>query len=345
MSDLQSAKAVVRSYYDAFDASAPEDRLGALQAHAAPDYHWRGMHPFHEQASAEACISAFWTPYLDAFSSVQRREDIFLAGLNDAQGAPGTWVGSMGHLMGLFDGPWLGIAPTGKIALLRYAEFHHVKDGKITETALFCDILSVMYQAGLSPLPPQTGADFIHPGPRTHDGLLIEAQDPAEGTKTLDLVNRMCGKISEVNELIADGHAPQDLSPAEEMAQNWHEDMLWYGPAGIGATYTIPRYIEQHQQPFRRELADRVFNGHVARIAEGSFCGFFGWPNLSVTPTGGYMGLPASNEPAPMRVVDFYRRDGDRLAENWVFIDMLHFLNAQGLDVLGRMGKLTRTST
>ena len=39
-----------------------------------------------------------------------------------------------------------------------------------------------------------------------------------------------------------------------------------------------------------------------------------------------------------MRAVDIYRRDGDRLAENWVFIDMLHFLNMQGLDVLMQMG-------
>lgn len=31
--------------------------------------------------------------------------------------------------------------------------------------------------------------------------------------------------------------------------------------------------------------------------------------------------------------------DGDRLAENWIFIDMLHFLNMQGFDVLRRMKK------
>jgi hypothetical protein len=37
-----------------------------------------------------------------------------------------------------------------------------------------------------------------------------------------------------------------------------------------------------------------------------------------------------------MRVVDIYRRDGDKLAENWVFIDLLHWLSMQGLDVLKR---------
>jgi hypothetical protein len=41
-----------------------------------------------------------------------------------------------------------------------------------------------------------------------------------------------------------------------------------------------------------------------------------------------------------MRVVDIYRRDGDKLAENWVFIDLLHWLSMQGLDVLGRLRNL-----
>ena len=38
-------------------------------------------------------------------------------------------------------------------------------------------------------------------------------------------------------------------------------------------------------------------------------------------------------------VVDIYRRDGDKLAENWVFIDLLHFWKQQGLDILQRMEK------
>ena len=38
-------------------------------------------------------------------------------------------------------------------------------------------------------------------------------------------------------------------------------------------------------------------------------------------------------------VVDIFRRDGDKLAENWVFIDLLHFWKQQGLDILQRMEK------
>jgi len=143
-----------------------------------------------------------------------------------------------------------------------------------------------------------------------------------------------------VNEMIADLNALNesgDRCPPEILQKTWHDDMIWYGPTGIGATYTIPRYQEQHQYPFRTQLKDKVFNGHIARFAEGNYAGFFGWANLTNTPTGGFLGLPGNDTRADMRVVDIYRRDGNKLAENWVFIDLLHWLSMQGLDVLKRI--------
>ncbi len=331
---FQDAKAVVLAHYDALAAATPETVAGILAERTSADWHWRGMHPFYEQYGAADVAASFWAPFLTAMTSVQRRPDIFFAGDNVSRGRPGTWVVSMGHLMGLFDAPFLGIPPTGKITMLRYAEFNCVQDGKIVETALFCDLVHLMHQAGLNPLPPQTGQHLVQPGPLTHDGLLYDAQDPAVGTATLDLINRMIGDIA-ANSNTGPGSTPRE-TPHEELSRCWHDDMLWWGPDGIGATYTIDRYIVQHQQPFRKHLTNRTFHGHQAKLAEGNYGGFFGWANLSVTPLGGYMGLP-KGPTADMRVVDIYRRDGDKLAENWIFIDILHFLDMQGLNVLNRL--------
>lgn len=337
MTDFQEAKAVVLAHHAAIEAAGPDTVVDALSAHTHSDWHWRGMHPFYEQYGAAAVAGSFWKPFLTAMTSVQRREDIFFAG----QSHDAVWVCSMGHLMGLFDHPFLGIPPTRKIAMLRYAEFHRVADGKIVETAQFCDLIHLMHQAGLQPLPPQTGAHLIQPGPRTHDGLLREAQDPAAGADTLALINRMIGDIA-ANSNSGPGAVSRDPTPQEELQRCWSDQMLWWGPAGIGATYTIDRYVEQHQRPFRTQLGHREFYGHIARFAEGNYGGFFGWANLSVIPEGGYMGLPATGQRAEMRVVDIYRREGDKLAENWVFIDVLYFLKQQGLDVLKRMAEQTK---
>lgn len=244
----------------------------------------------------------------------------------------------MGHFAGLFDHNWLGIPSTGKLTFIPYAEFHRFAGNKIAETALFIDILSVMAQAGQHPLPPQTGAFIIQPGPRTHDGLLRDAQPADEGRKTMALCEAMAKHLDSLNK------AELDNCPPEFLAQDWADDMLWYGPTGIGATYTIERYQMQHQHPFRQNLRGKIFNGHVARIAEGNYCGWFGWPNLYNSNKGGFLGMPSGDTKAEMRVVDIYRREGDKLVENWVFIDLLHYLHVQGLDVLGRMATINRTT-
>ena len=330
MADYQDSKALVLQYYGELEAASADHVGSVLKQYTSPDYQFRGVHPFNELDGADAVADTVWKPLLSAFTPMQRRQDIFMAGTNSVDGA--EWVTSMGKFMGLFDNDWLGIPSTGKITFLPYVEFSRISDGKICESAFFCDIISVMKQVGLTPLPIQTGAEIINPGPRTHDGLMFDIQDEAESAKTLELVNRMC------DDLVSDGLE----SPSENLAKTWHEDMLWFGPGGIGATYTIDRYQEQHQGPFGAGLDNIVFNGHVCNYAEGNYAGWYGWPNLTMNSSGGFMGLPATDRKLHMRVVDMYRRDGDKLAENWIFIDMLYWMMQQDVDVLERMQKILR---
>jgi predicted ester cyclase len=334
MSDFQAEKALVQTYFRAMQ-EAGEAALGdVLAAFTANDYRFYGVHPFNELSSAPSVAEQVWQPIHRALQPIQRRQDVFMAGRSEID--QDVWVMSMGHFMGLFDQPWLGIPPSGKIAMLRYAEFHCVSDGKISRSGFFCDIIDMMRQAGVCPLPLQTGASFTYPGPRTHDGLLTEPQAPAEAEQTLQLLNRM---IEDLNELNKSG---LDRCPPEVLQRTWHDDMSWYGPAGIGASFGIPAYQQQHQYPFREGLRDKVFNGHICRFAEGNYACFFGWPNLTNTAAGGFLGMPANDTRADMRVVDVYRREGSKLAENWVLIDLPYWLKQQGLDILERNAALQR---
>lgn len=332
MNDIVNSKALVLGYFDEFENAAADGIERAIVRHAAEDLLFRGVHPFNEIQGAGAIAEKVWRPLRQAFPHIQRRQEIFMAGSNWIDGT--MWVTSMGKFFGLFDNDWLGIPSTGKITMLPYCEFFRIENRKIAEMALFCDIVSVMQQSGLDPLPMQTGSSILHPPPRTQDGLLFEPQEEKESTKTLELILRMCDDL--VNK---DGWQ----SPNPSLASTWHDDMIWFGPAGIGSTYTIERYQVQHQGPFRAGLDDIVFNGHVLEHAEGCYGGWFGWANLSLKQGDGFMGLPASDRPTEMRVVDMYRRDGDKLAENWVFIDMLHYLLPLGVDLLERCRSITRT--
>jgi len=326
MPDYQSEKNIVLALYDETGASWLNAFPRRLRSSVSSDYVWRGYHPFGELKGADEVIEKFWHPLQNSLSSLTRRMDIFMAGKN-MFAEDGVWVCSMGHLMGLFDKPWLGISPTSKMTMLRYCEFSRIENGKICETAMYFDIPHLMMQAGQNPFAPQTAAHFVQPGPLTHSGLMMTPQNPAEGEKTLEVINRMVTDL---------GQWQNELSLEDELAQTWHDDMIWWGPAGIGSTYTIERYAKQHSAPFRAAFTDRSKTNHICRMAEGEFGGFFGWPNFTAKHTGGFMGLPSSDKKAEFRVIDIYRRNGDKLAENWVFIDLLHMMKQMGVDVLDR---------
>ncbi|MHA7856795.1 MAG: nuclear transport factor 2 family protein [Henriciella sp.] len=334
MNRLQTAKQVVRTHMATFDSASGKD-LNQVSLNAiSSDYTWRSMHPFYEKSGFETVIGDFWHPLRQSLTHIQRREDVFFAGTNDVDEGQSVWTCSMGHFVGLFDKDWLNIPKTGRLAHLRYAEFTRVDGDQIVESALFFDLLGLMHEAGVYPLPPMTGSFFVYPGPATHDGRLFEVQDEGETRKTMELINQMIADLNSIN------HITGEKCPPELLARTWHEDMTWYGPCGIGASYTIERYQAQHQHPFRINLSDKTYNGHVARFAEGEYGGFFGWANLSNRNLGGFLGLPEAARSSEMRVVDVYRRAGNKLAENWVLIDLPYYLKQQGLDVLERLAEI-----
>ena len=326
--DFSQEKQIVRDLYRELDAADLSQIESVLARYCANDYLWRGFHPFNEKTSAIDVAQGLWIPLRRSLTRLQRRMDVFMAGRNESDGFSSTWVVSMGHLMGLFDQTWLGIPPTGKIAMLRYCEFHRVEAGRIVETAMYFDIPHLMVQAGLDPFPKQTAQHLVQPGPQTHDGLLFDPQPKEEGKATLAAINAMVKDL---------GTWQLSLPLEEELARTWNDDMLWWGPEGIGATYTIERYAKQHSGPFRAAFTERTKTKHICRMAEGAYGGFFGWPNFTARLTGEFIGLPATGEVSEFRVIDIYRREGDKLAENWIFIDLLHFWKLQGIDILATL--------
>ena len=325
--NFQSEKQIILDFYNGIESSEIEEIPKVLSHYCSEDLLWRGFHPFNEIRGLKNLYSQFWQPFKKSFFNYQRRMDIFLAGYNTISGNEGVWVVSMGHLMGLFDNPWIGIKETKKIAMLRYCEFSKIQNGKITEVAMFFDIPHLMLQAGLKPFPSETGISLVQPGPLKHEGLMLNEQNPNEGNKTIEIIENM---IKDVKVWTSTSR----VSLIEELKKSWNENMIWWGPTGIGSTYTIERYADQHAGPFREIFKERTFNGHLCRISEGNFGGFFGWPNLTLTPSKAFMGIKAAQKSSEMRVIDIYRREGDKLSENWVFIDLLHFWKILGVDIL-----------
>jgi SnoaL-like polyketide cyclase len=131
-------------------------------------------------------------------------------------------------------------------------------------------------------------------------------------------------------------------STAEQMRRYWTEDMVWYGPAMIGATMGIDNFYRCHEGPWEAAMALRGpkptrEKKHVPRFGDGPFCSFVGWPSIHATHVGTFLGLPATGRPVEIRVMDFYHRRDALLDENWIFIDFPHLFLQLGVDLLGRM--------
>ncbi len=325
MDAFQRQKDVVRAFHAALDGAEGDGITAVLEEFSGIGFLWRGFHPFGALDDVRDVSHRFWMPLKRSLAGLQRREDIFFAGRNEIDGFKTTWVVSMGHLLGLFDKPWLGIRPSGKIVMLRYCTFHRVGGDRIAETAMYFDIPHLMAQAGQNPFPDATAQHLVQPGPRTHDGLLLDPQPESEGVRTLGLINDMIADL---------GNWDLGLPLEEELRRTWRDDMLWWGPTGIGASYTIERYAKQHAGPFRAAFGSRTRTGHIARLAEGRYGGFFGWPNFKARLTGEFMGRAPTRRMGEFRVIDIYRREVDLLAENWIFIDLPHFWKTQGIDML-----------
>ena len=331
--------------------SAPgPDVAAALHEQLSADATWHVSHPLNELVGPQAVAEQFYGPLQAAFPDLERRCDLFFGGnwVNPPAGAvghapgdiagEGWWVTTHGHYLGTFKQPWLGIAPTGEPATLRFGEFYRCMpqaDGSvlITEARVLLDIVDLARQAGQRILPPSSGLEIVVPGPAPHDGMLLGQTDPAAGVESMRLTLAMFSGLAAF-----DGKHLDSM----DMPRFWHDHMMWYGPCGIGTSRSVKGFQRHHQAPFLHAFPDRSSpalgpRGHRARVAEGAFVGSTGWPSVRATFKGDYLGVPATGQPIGMRVMDWWRNDGTKLTENWVLIDLPHLMLQMGVDLLDRL--------
>jgi predicted ester cyclase len=288
----------------------------------APDHILHCFAPVNEVHGAQAYQQQLLDPLRAAFPRGEERLDIRLAG----HYKEGDWLASSGHIAGIFAADLFGIPATGRTAMVRFGRFERHENGLIAETILILDLPALMMQAGCWPCGPSMGPSFPAPGPVTHDGI-VQSQDEG-GEKSLALVNAMIGGLHEF-----DGSLK-----SMGMRSYWTEDFWWYGPAPIGNFRGHADYERGHQLPFLSAFPDRVGGNHRARIGEGAYVASTGWPSITATHIGGgWLGLAPSGRAITMRIMDFWRREEDRLAENWVMIDIPDLLAQMGIDVFERM--------
>lgn len=283
------------------------------------------FHPVNQHSGSAAIAAAFWRPLRESLCDVERRDLIVAAA--DYNG--GHFVACMGHYQGNFVSDFHGIPATHGVVMLRYGEIHEIRGDRISRSFVIVDLLDLMRQAGCWPIAPSLGAEDTWPGPALHNGARLDTVDPVRGAEALQPVMRMHQAL-----FAFDGKTLESM----DHAKYWTPHFLWYGPSGIGTARGLAGFQAHHQIPFLRAFPDRKGGKHIAKIADGDFIVTGGWPSVVATHTGPeWLGLGPTGRPVNMRVMDFYRIEGDLIAENWVPIDIIDILRQLGVDALGRM--------
>lgn len=289
--------------------------------------------PFEgEMKGVKSYLEDFWQPLLVAFPDIENQPYILIGDAYEGR----EYVSATGNLIGTFKKNWLGIPATNQPTWLRYSVTFLIRKGKIAKVWYFFDMLDVMRQAGYHFIPNKA-IEWIPPAPMTGDGIVTYPTDRQEGKKTLDLTNAMLTALGEY-----------DGKTLDSMGQErfWDvKDMMWYGPSGIGTTRGLKGFQDYHQVPFLVTFPDRGITPkkgkeYFAQIGDGNYSCDFGFPAMYGTHKGSDLfGLKATGKEITLRVVDYWRREGDKLKENWVFIDIVDVLEQLGVDVFNLLKK------
>ena len=302
--------------------AAPDELMATASELFAPSARYISAHPINQMEGVDEIVERYLRPLKVAMPDLERRDDILIGGhWQDAD-----WVSATGYYYGTLRNELFGFRPTNQWIYLRFGEFYRIEDGRIVDSYVILDWIDFFRQLGVNPLRLALGVEGLCPPPLEQDGLQVSDGDPADAEASLKLVEAM----------IFEGMWAFDGVNHETMRFHdfWVLDMMWYGPGGIGTTRGIDNFYRYHEGPFNEAWPDFKGGNHVARFGDGQFTCSTGWPSIRANHTGGnFLGLSATNKPITMRVMDWWRRDGQLLSENWIFIDIPELFMQLGRDL------------
>jgi hypothetical protein len=336
MSVHSANKQLLARFLAELAAAVPDEIHHVLSTYCDPDCVWQIFHPFNRIDGVEAAAARFWKPLKQALPDYEHRIAFAIAGEYEGRDQVSSW----GHVLGNFEQPWLEIPPTWGTIALRTGINAVVVDGRFTKVYVLLDIIDVMLQAGFYPLRSMPGSSAQWAFPPCDSGANAIEADPEHGARSLAIVREMQVGLPPPNSNFTAEEARARHSP------HWHENMNWYGSAGIGSSRGLRGFRDFHGALFLKAFPDRSgivrdggvaedAPGHYTRLGDGKFVVTGGNPSLYATHTGGqWLGLPPTGRKVEMRVADWYRLDeGNKIIDNWVMIDIPHILEQMGLDI------------
>jgi len=228
-------------------------------------------------------------PYNLAFDNITFSQLIFASEDETATTttyANGRWKGDIGTIP--------GSQKLGEIVTMRIYDFYIMREDKIFYNWMLLDFVELMYYSGYRVLPKAELREGWVQAPSAMDGI------PAPISR---LVNPMDGPTAKI---LVEEALFHDLVYGESASHLWTENMLWYGPFGIGFASNKSEYETHFLQPLKAGITERSLEINVL-TCEGAYCGVNGF--IHGIHSGEWLGEAATNMFISIRFGFQYRVD------------------------------------
>merc|ERR1719277_2127249 len=116
-------------------------------------------------------------------------------------------------------------------------------------------------------------------------------------------------------------------------ARWWAEDVIWYGPGGVGTAHSRAEYRTHFLEPLHAAFSNITMATDLV-VCEGKYCGAHFY--LHGVHTGKWLGEAASGKKVPIRFGAHARIENGKIVQGWLILDIPKAFHAMGVDLFAR---------
>ncbi len=324
---MQNHMPLIQDYIKTALNTPFESLADAIRPFFADTFTCLAFRPVEQCHTVEHIAEKFWIPLRMAFGNLNRVAGVEMDGICALEGT--YWVSGCGMYQGQFEHPLYTIPATKTLNSVRFMDFYQIENGKIVMAYKLMDYIGLMIRTGVCPLPPSMGSNDDTVAPRNQDGLLFGDADPTLTAQTQKIAMGMLSDLL---------HAKRTQTDTQTSV--WADDMVWYGPSGIGTYYGIDGF-DMYRRAFLNTFPDRDYGFGHAQISKDNIACIVGWKHVVGTHMGsGWLGLAPTGKVVHMRVADFWYLVDGQIAQNWVLIDIIDIFHQLGIDLFDMIDKI-----
>eukprot|EP00747_Dinoflagellata_sp_TGD_P169236 gnl/TRDRNA2_/TRDRNA2_197703_c0_seq1.p1 gnl/TRDRNA2_/TRDRNA2_197703_c0~~gnl/TRDRNA2_/TRDRNA2_197703_c0_seq1.p1 ORF type:complete len:444 (+),score=56.22 gnl/TRDRNA2_/TRDRNA2_197703_c0_seq1:75-1406(+) len=231
-----------------------DDWSKVMAPYWSKDFVYDFVHPFPKTHGLHDWFKGEHSHFNEAFPACNWTDMIF-AGSEDAA----TFCS---YGIARWTGPFAGVHPPkgDPTVHIRDLDFYAFSKGKISYNWCMIDVVDIFQQVGYNVLPPAPLPNDGYNPPRAMDGI------PAPDTAFVDPSAAARATIP-FRKMIDEDLVSQSLA-----MRWWAEDMIWYGPGGIGTAKSRGEYLTHFLKPFHASFSNPKLELN-SLLCEGTYCG------------------------------------------------------------------------